>query len=453
MLNFLLGRQSRNCTGMSRRNMLRVGTLSLGGLSVADAQRGQATAGAEPAGPRAPSGNRKAVICFWLDGGPTQHETFDPKPLAPSEYRGPLDSVDTAIPGVQISGCLPRTAQLLDRVSLIRSVHHNNGDHFAAAHWMWTGYHGSSAASLDPMYPGIGAVTAKHHGANRPGMPAYVALPYAMTVGRRPGYQSSAFLGVSYNPFDAGSDPNSPRFQVQNLDLPTGVDRTRAESRTTLLGALDRVRREVDQSGLMDGMDHFNTEAMDLVTGAEAARAFQIDQENPRLRDRYGRNTVGQSALLARRLVEAGVSFVSVHSGGWDNHGGIENAMKSHGPRTDAALSSLLSDLEQRGMLDDVMVLVMGEFGRTPKINGSVGRDHWGNVMSVLLGGGGIRPGQVVGASDATGAYPKERAVKPAHVLHTIYRQLGIDPGWTNLNRAGRPIYILDEGEPLQELV
>jgi len=204
---------------------------------------------------------------------------------------------------------------------------------------------------------------------------------------------------------------------------------------------------------MMQGIDSFNRQAFDLVTGKEAAKAFDIEKEDAKLRDRYGRNSVGQGMLLARRLVEAGVTFVSVHNGGWDNHGQIERSMRSHGPRTDAALGTLIADLDQRGMLDDVMVLVMGEFGRTPKVNNQAGRDHWGNSMSVVLCGGGLQSGQVVGASDDKGIRPVKRAVKPPHILHTIYRQLGIDPKTHFYNRAGRPIPILNEGEPLSELL
>ncbi|GAB4159411.1 MAG: DUF1501 domain-containing protein [Planctomycetaceae bacterium] len=448
MLNIDLGRGNRNCEGVSRRDVLRIGALSLGGLTLADSLKVQAAQ--KQIGP---TGKRKSVICFWLDGGPTQHETFDPKPEAPSEYKGPYNAIATTAPGIQICELFPRTAKVMDRLSLVRSVHHNNGDHFAAAHWMWTGFKGSSAARLEPMYPGIGSIITKTYGANRPGMPAAVSIPYAMTVGLRPGYQSSAFLGVAHNPFDAGSDPNSRNFKVRNVNLPTGVDNNRVSGRKSLLSQLDRVRREVDNSGLMEGIDEFNQQAFDMVTGKEAAKAFDISKEDPRTRDRYGRTSVGQGALLARRLVEAGVTFTTIHSGGWDNHSGIEKAMARHASGLDPAISALTADLDQRGMLDDVMILVMGEFGRTPRVNAGAGRDHWGNVMSVMLGGGGLNSGVAVGASDDKGASPAKRPVKPAHVLHTIYKQMGIDTRITHINRAGRPIPILAEGEPLAELI
>ncbi|MFQ5733241.1 MAG: DUF1501 domain-containing protein [Planctomycetaceae bacterium] len=448
MLNVHLGRKSRNCEGVSRRDMLRVGALSLGGLTLGDALRIEAAAKQGGTATK-----KKSVICFWLDGGPTHIETWDPKPQAPKDYKGPFDAVDTSVSGIQICELFPKIARVMDKLSIVRSMHHNNGDHFAAAHWMWTGYHGSSAARLEPMYPSVGSIISKTKGANRPGMPAFVSVPYAMTVGRKPGYQSSAFLGVAYNPFDAGGDPNRRNFSVRNVKLPGGVDRGRAMDRKSLIAGLDRLRRDVDSSGLMDGIDEFNRQAFEMVTGKAAARAFDVNKEDPRLRDQYGRNSVGQGALLARRLVEGGVSFVTVHSGGWDNHSGIERAMKSHASRIDPAISALVSDLNQRGMLDDTIVLAMGEFGRTPKVNGNAGRDHWGNVMSVLIGGGGLNGGVIVGASDKKGTRPAKRPTKPAHVLHTIYKQFGIDPRIAHINHAGRPIPILGEGEPLEELL
>jgi uncharacterized protein (DUF1501 family) len=448
MFDISWGRSSRNCAGVSRRDALKVGALAAGGLTMADLLRAESLA--------AEAGRdvkRKAVICFWLDGGPTNHETWDPKPEAPSEYRGPFDAIQTSVPGIELCELFPRTAQVMDKLSVIRSVYHNNGDHFAAAHWMWTGYHGSSAARLEAMYPSVGSIISKTRGANQPGMPAFVSVPQAMTVGRRPGYQGSAFMGVAYNPFDVGADPNSSRFRVQNVNLPNGVTVDRTMDRQSLISGLDRFRRDTDTGGLMEGMDTFNQRAFDMITGERARKAFDINREDPRTRDRYGRTGTGQGTLLARRLVEAGVSFVTVHAGGWDNHSGIEAAMKRHATYLDPAISSLVSDLDQRGMMDDVIVMVMGEFGRTPRVNGGAGRDHWGNLMSVLIGGGGLQSGIVVGESDDKGTRPIKRAVRPAHVLHTIYRQMGVDPGIAHINHAGRPIPILSDGEPIRELL
>ncbi len=449
MLDVLTGKTYRNCDGLSRRDMLRIGVLGAGGVTLADTLRSHSDAveGGIPT-------NNRAVICFWLDGGPTHLDTFDPKPDAPSEYRGPMSSITTSIPGVHLSETFPRTAALMHRLNVVRSVHHNNGDHFAAAHWVWTGYKGSTAANRDPMYPSMGAVTSRQHGPNRPGMPSFVAVPRASTIGIRPGYQSGTFLGIAHNPFDAGGDPNSRNYKVPNLHLPGGVDAQRIDQRQGLLQSLDRIRRDADAKGIMDGLDRFNQQAFDMITGEDAKKAFDITGEKENLRDRYGRNTVGQSALLARRLVEAGVAFVTVHSSGWDNHSNIENAMrKNHGPRMDNAIASLVEDLTDRGMYDDVLILVMGEFGRTPRVNGNAGRDHWGNVMSVMLGGGGLKGGQIVGASDDKGTAPISYPVRPAHILHTVYKQLGIDASQSHMNQAGRPIPILGEGEPIADLV
>ena len=280
----------------------------------------------------------------------------------------------------------------------------------------------------------------------------------------QPGYNSAAYLGVAHNPFNSGGDPNAADYKVPNLNLPSDLSLPRLEDRHSLLGSLDRIRREVDSSGVMDGLDSFNQQAYQLITGERARQAFDISQEDPTLRDKYGRNSFGQSALLARRLVEAGVTFVTIHNGGWDHHWDLEQGMKSRLPSMDQSVAALISDLSDRGMLDRTMVLVMGEFGRSPRLNdggnggpprsmGTPGRDHWGNVMSVLIGGGGIQGGRVVGASNSKGEFPAERPVKPADLLATIYQQMGIDLSLSFQNRAGRPIPINNYGAVINELL
>jgi hypothetical protein len=449
MLRIFGNRRSGRCDGVNRRDFLQVGTLALGGLTLSDVLRTRAAAAAKP-GSRS---SAKSVILYWLDGGPTHFETYDPKPEAPEEYRGPLGAIDTNVPGIRLSELLVQHAKVMDKVALLRSVHHNNGDHFAAGHWMLTGYHGSNAANLTPQYPSIGSIVARLRGPNTPGMPPYVAVPYAATIGLRPGYMGAAYLGVAYHPFDAGGDPNSPNYKVPNIELPGGLDFERLDDRKSLLTGLDRLRRDADQTGLMDGLDSFNQKAFELITSGEARRAFDLSSEDPRIRDRYGRNTYGQSALLARRLVEAGVTFVSIHNGGWDHHSNILEGMRSRLPSMDQSIAALIEDLDQRGLLQDTVVCVMGEFGRTPRVNGTAGRDHWGNVMSVLLGGGGLRGGQVVGASNSKGEFPVEYPIKPADVLATIYHVLGIDMTAHFVNRAGRPIPINNSGEPIKPLI
>jgi len=446
----------RRCDGLSRRGFLRVGALSFAGLSLADLLRAKARASA--AG-RAATPER-SVILIWLDGGPPQHETYDPKPDAPAQFRGPLKPIPTALPGVLVSELLPNHARLLDKMSIIRSLHHDNGDHFAAAHWMLTGYLGSNAINLPPQYPSAGSIIAKLKGSKQPGMPAYVGLPNTHSVGLVPGYRGAAYLGVGYNPFIADGDPNSEGYQVPNLSMPAGIDAARLDGRRTLLGTFDHARREADASGTLEGLDRFEHEAFSLVLGKAARTAFDLKKEDPRLRDRYSRHQWGQSALLARRLVEAGVRFVTLTFSGWDFHSSLERGMKSALPILDATVGTLVEDLDDRGLLDSTIVLVMGEFGRTPRMNktgvpGSdpvPGRDHWGNVMSVLVAGGGLARGRVVGSSNSRGEVPKDRPLCPQDLVVTLYRQLGIDPETTFQNRAGQPVKIGSNGEFIAEL-
>ncbi len=450
-------RDNRHRTNLGRRTFLKVGSLGLTGLSLADLLRAKSRADA--AGGRVR--DDLSVILVWLDGGPPQHETYDPKPDAPAEFRGPLKAIPTAVPGVFLPELMPRHAQVMDRMSIIRSLHHENGDHFAAAHWMLTGFLGSNAANLAPQYPSAGSVVSRLMGAKKPGMPAYVGLPHTHSIGLAPGYHGAAYLGVAYNPFNADGNPNNDRYKVPNLSLPKGVDRDRVSSRRTLLTAFDQTRRDVDTSGLMTGLDRFEQQAFELVLGDNARRAFDLSQEDPRLRDRYLRHEWGQSALVARRLVEAGVRFVTLTFGGWDFHSSLEKGMHRVLPVLDAAVGSLIEDLESRGMLDKTIVMVMGEFGRTPRMNNAgiagvdphPGRDHWGNVMSVLIGGGGLPKGRIIGASNARGEVPKDRPVRPQDLIVTLYNQLGLDPQTTFYNHSGRPVTIGGDGQVVRELV
>ena len=308
----LIGRPFRCCDGRSRRSFLKAGFLGLAGLSLPDFLRARAMA--EAAG-RAPADDL-SIILVWLDGGPPQHETYDPKPDAPVDIRGPLKPMETRVPGIRVSELLPEHARLMDKMSVIRSMHHNNGDHFAAAHWMLTGFLGSNASNLAPQYPSAASIIAKVKGAKRPGMPAYVGLPNTHSVGLVPGYHGAAYLGVAYNPFSADGDPNSDGYRVPNLALVGGVDVGRLDGRRGLLHAFDTARRDADASGLMDGLDRFGQEAFAMVSGPAARAAFDLTKESPRLRDRYGRHQWGQSALMARRLVGAGVRHVHQHAAG-----------------------------------------------------------------------------------------------------------------------------------------
>jgi Protein of unknown function (DUF1501) len=448
---------ARSGDGLNRRGFLKVGCLGLSGLTLSELLRAQAlarAAGQKPASDR-------SVILVWLDGGPPQHETYDPKPDAPREFRGPLKAIPTAVPGALVSELLPNHARLMDKMSIIRSLHHDTGDHFAAAHWMLTGYFGSTSTNLPPQYPSAGSIIAKLKGARKPGMPAYVGLPNTHSVGLVPGYHGAAYLGVGYHPFVADGDPNSESYQVPNLTLPAGVDAGRLEGRRELLGVFDSARRVVDASGLMEGLDRFDQQAFSLVLGDAARRAFDLSKEDPRLRDRYSRHQWGQSALLARRLVEAGVRFVTLTFSGWDYHSSLETGMKNVLPILDATVGSLIEDLDNRGQLDSTMVLVMGEFGRTPRMNTTgvpgvdpvPGRDHWGKVMSVLAAGGGFARGRIIGASNKNGEVPKDRPVRPQDLMVTLYEQLGISPETSFNNRAGRPVPIGSDGQVISELL
>lgn len=438
---------------VNRRTILRAGVLGLAGLSLPDLLRAKVSAGPT-------SIEEMSVILVWLDGGPPQHETYDPKPEAPAEFRGPLKAMSTKVPGIRVSELMPEHARMMDKIALIRSMHHDNGDHFAAAHWMLTGYLGSNSTNLSPQYPSAGSVISRLKGAKRPGIPAYVGLPNTHSVGLVPGYHGGAYLGVAYNPFSADGDPNSDGYSVPNLALPGGVDAGRLGDRKYLLSAFDTARRDVDATGLMDGLDKFGREAFEMVSGPSARAAFDLSKESPRLRDRYGRHTWGQSALMARRLIEAGVRFVTLTYSGWDMHSSIEKSVRSAVPVVDNAVATLIDDLDVRGRLDSTIVIVMGEFGRTPRINtGGVpgvdpvpGRDHWGDVMSVLVAGGGIRGGQVIGSSNSRGEVPKDRPLKPQDLIVSLYRKLGIDPETTFLNNSGRPVTIGGTGTAIEEL-
>jgi hypothetical protein len=290
------------------------------------------------------------------------------------------------------------------------------------------------------------------------------AITVAGSIGLVPGYFGGNWLGTQYDPFQTGGDPNNANFQVQNLNLPSGLSIERLEDRRTLLSSLDRISRAADNRGTFEAMDRFDHEALELISGERARKAFDLGTEDPRLRDRYGRHNWGQSTLLARRLVEAGATFVTVHYGGWDHHWNLKAGMESYLPMVDSAVSALFEDLDQRGMLDSTLVILCGEFSRTPRMNdggnggpagsmGTPGRDHWGEAMFCLLGGGGVKGGQLVGSTDARGQYPQSRPLRPEHLHATIYQVLGIDPTLHLLDHSGRPIPVLEDPTPVHELL
>lgn len=430
---------------MSRRRFLRVGALTAGGLSLSQWLRLQ------EAGAAAKNSNGKAVIQFYLEGGLTHHDSYDPKPEAPAGIRGPFSTVQTAVPGLLFSELLPAQARLADRLTALRGVHHGTADHATGQHWMLTGYPGSSGRAVGRNdQPATGSVVSALRGSNHPGLPAYTTLS-----NRKGGYEyrHGAYLGVAHSPFDIFADPNLPDYKIRNLSLSSQLNVERLTVRRELAKRFDRLKSDVDQSGNAEAIDRFSQQAFDLITGQQAQRAFDISREPAQTRDVYGRNRVGQATLLARRLVEAGVSFVTMHDVGWDNHSKIGPAMRRKLPQLDQAIAALIADLELRGKLDDVFIMVIGEFGRTPRINTNAGRDHWGNVFSVLLAGGGLQHGGAYGASNVRGETPINGAVRPGDILATMYQHLGLSPETTIPDFSGRPVYLLPEGQPIAALL
>jgi hypothetical protein len=439
----ITGKAAAFCDGVSRRGFLKAGVLTAGGLTLAEVFRHRALAA--EAGVAAVSENR-SVIFLEMAGGPTQFETYDPKPDAPIEFRGPLQPVQTNTPGVIFSEYMVQQAKIMDKLAIVRSIHHNSNSHDPSSHLSQTGYYKTGPKGGPNQMPCFGSIAAKFRGPNHSSLPPYVAVPQIMRNGQ------SAQLGKSFNPFETVADPNDPKHDVKNLSLVGNLTVTRLADRRGLLSALDGKRRLLDLSGSADSLDQFTQRAFDLVSGAKAREAFDLNREDTKLRDDYGRNTVGQSMLLARRLVEAGVTCVTVRVTGWDDHKQIAAGIKAKGPNYDRAVAALINDLYDRGMERDVLVVSMGEFGRTPRMNKNAGRDHWGAVMSVMLAGGGLQSG-VVGASNSKGEVPVNNPYRPENVLAIMYRHLGIDPSWTFADLSGRPRYILERNEIIRELV
>lgn len=437
------GQVFQRCDRLTRRNFVQIGVPFLG-LGLADLLRRDASAAETGA---AESG--KSLIVFWTDGGLSQQDTYDMKPDAPAEYRGMYEPIASAVPGIVVGERFPLQAAVMDRLSLVRSVHHENGIHAPSAHWMQTGYFGPTLARNAAQKPSFGSVVSRAVGSRQPQMPAYVTIPKSEAFG----YQGAVYLGKAYNPFEVGADPNAKDFKVPNLSLPGGLTPGSVDSRRALLKKFDTLRRDIDSSGVMQGLDTFKSQALEMVAGDRVRAAFDVDSEDPRLRDRYGRHRYGQSALLARRLIEAGARCVNINTGNWDHHNDIEKGLDEHLPPLDRAIATLIDDLTLRGMLEDVVIYCVGEFGRTPRINGHAGRDHWADCFTVMLAGGGIEGGRVVGASEKFGGGVKERLVTPLDLLATIYHLLGISLDTHYEDSTGRPVSIVGGGRPISELL
>ncbi|MSQ95575.1 MAG: DUF1501 domain-containing protein [Gemmataceae bacterium] len=440
---------SRNCEGISRRSLLKIGGLGLGNLALPELLRLRAQDRAEGR-----TTSDTAVILLWLDGGPSQFETYDPKPDAPAEYRGPYQTIQTNVVGLNLCELLPMHAQIADKIAVVRSVAHRESGHGSAVKNLNTGYlHPPGTNEGTFLYPGTGAVVAKSREQERRGLPHYVCVPTAGIFKGDVG--GGAYLGSAYDPFAA-----NPADGAGALIPPAELSLSRLQNRRALLSSLDRMRRDTDASGMMEGMDAFTRQAFEMVTGRAAREALDLSREPTSVRQRYGfssavdRNAVwGQNCLLARRLVEAGVSFVGLGMGSWDDHGeALTQRLPQRAQVYDRTVTALIEDLYARGLDRKVLVLAWGEFGRTPRINRG-GRDHWPSSMSVMLAGGGLRMGQAVGSTNARGERPQDRSLHPNDVLATVYRHLGIDHRHAFVNPQGRPIPLLPNGEPIAELV
>lgn len=422
---------------LNRRNFLQVG--SLAGVSLASLLRAEARGvGRSTKGARA-----RSVVLVYLGGGLSHHDSFDPKPDAPDDVRGKYGVTDTVVPGLRISDKLPLMAKVMNKLALVRSGAHNNDHHETATNWVLSGRFGTPFGD----YPAVGAVVAHETGFSGT-LPPYVAVP------RNPSFTwelgKSAFLGGRYESFKAG-DPNQQNYKVQDLTA-ADADTKKAARRDSLLQAVDGLAKKVEGNDQIATYDEFHARAREMVLSTEARNAFAIDREPEKLRDRYGRTTAGQSMLLARRLVESGVRFVTVNYGGWDHHAKIFEGLDKKLPEFDRGVSALVEDMHTRGTLENTLLVVMGEFGRTPKLNKDAGRDHWGPAASLLFAGAGVKPGLVLGKTDKHGAYTTQRPVSPADVAYTVLDSLGIDPRKQLVTPDGRPIEILDSGDTVREL-
>ncbi len=449
-------RQFRRLDQLDRRAFLRFGAIGAAGLTLAQLLRHEAHARPQGGGK-----DRNSVIILWMRGGPSHIDMWDPKPHAPAEIRGDFGTIDTSVPGIQLTDMLPRCAAAMDKWSIIRSLYHNDAGHSSGDQICFTGY----PAGRNPdenVHPSCGSIVAEQLGHTTPQLPPYVMIPRMV-----PG-TDAAYLGAACRPFETGADPANPGpFRLPDFSMPNGLTVDRLGNRRELLGSLDRLQRDLDQTGQMGALDRFGQKAWDIVTSPEAQKAFDLDSEPDSVRQRYGLMPAfdpmasdrcgapnwSQRMLLARRLVEAGVRLVTVDLRWWDTHvKGFESLRLGFLPRFDLAYTALIEDLEQRGLMDSTLVVAWGEFGRTPRVNNNAGRDHYPNVFSAAICGGGVQGGRVVGSSDAQGAFPKDNPKTPQDVLATIYRHVGVDTERHYLDTSGRPIAVLPSGEPIDEL-
>ncbi len=430
----------------SRRAGLKLGIGGLLGGGLASALQAKAAAADADVKPQA-----DACILVWLDGGPTHYETFDPKPDAPLEIRGELPPISTKVNGVKFSQHMQRLAKINDKFATVRSIRHDQGNHGAGNHYMMTGAPPRipvGCGAFVSFHPSLGSAVASQKSAPH-GIPSYFSIPRMSRSG------GPNFLGQRYAPFVVADDPNRDSFRVRDVALPSGLADGRFDDRRRLRSEVDKLVRINDPAAAdpVLAVDQFFQQGYQLISSKEAQAAFDIHQEPGPVRTRYGRHPFGQRALLARRLVEAGVPFITLYDGGWDHHVDIFPKLKQQLPPIDATVATLIEDLDERGMLERTMVIVLGEFGRTPKINDRGGRDHWSNAMSVLFAGGAAPGGIVVGATDRQGYSAVERVCSPENFASTIYRKLGIDPGKILHTPEGRPVHLVSDATPIRELM
>ena len=439
---------ARTPRDLSRRGLLRVGVLGALGLGLDDLFRLRASAAGQGGTP--PPVRAKSCILIWQSGGPSHLDTLDPKPDAPAEYRGEFAAIDTTVPGTRLGEVYPNIAAALDRFVLVRSMTSPEADHDRAAHHLLTGYRPSPAL----VYPSLGSVAAKaREGRSVTSLPPHVAVPVA------PLFASSGYLTPAYDAFDVGGDPNAPGFRVRNLTPPDRLTLGRLDRRRSMVARLDEFSAGLAETPLTSARDQFADQAYDLLTSDAARRAFRVDDEPDAIRERYGRTPLGQACLLARRLVERGVGFVTVNDRGagqlgWDTHQGNFAAIRDTlAPPIDRATSALVTDLAARGLLGETLVVMMGEFGRTPRINPNAGRDHHSRANSLLLAGGGLPGGVVIGRTDDRGELPADRPVTPADLAATVFTLLGIDPSSRFQTPDNQPIRLVDGGAAIRELL
>jgi len=418
----------------NRREFLFVGLVGSVGLSLGNLFKLQAQSAAKA--------RAQSVINIFMPGGIAAQESFDPKLLAPIEYRGPLDKVKTKIGGVYFSEHLKQTAEIADKICVVRAMTHGEADHDRGTHNMFTGWRPSPAVQ----YPSIGSIVS-HELGSRNNLPPYVCIPSQPNT-----FAGTGYLGSAYGPFSLGADPANNGFKVRDLNLPAGVDEKHFARRREMRAVVDEHFSALEKSDALDGMDSFYQRAYAMISSDKARAAFDLNQEAKELRDKYGRNAAGQRMLLARRLVESGVRFVSLTYGGWDHHDNIRNGFANQMPNFDKAFAALIRDLDKKGMLDSTLVLLTTEFGRSPKINGTAGRDHYPKVFSIVMAGGGIKKGCVYGATDPTGSEPDSEPLDVQDYAATIYHLLGIDYE-KNLMAGSRPVKIVKDGEVVKGLL